>query len=86
MGQTKFFYKSVLESEGQAYTDVKNVLQEAKIPARVMHKIMLAISEAFTNALIHGNRYDPEKTIEIRLSVNNKVVTADVIDEGLCDT
>ncbi len=85
MGQTKFFYKSVLESEGQAYTDVKKVLQEAKIPARAMHKIMLAISEAFTNALIHGNKYNPEKTIEIRLSVNNKAVTADVIDEGLCD-
>ncbi len=85
MGKAKFFYESALESEDRAYTDVKKVLEEANISPKTIHRIMLAVSEAFTNALIHGNEYDPEKKIEIRISVNNKAVLADVIDEGLCD-
>jgi anti-sigma regulatory factor (Ser/Thr protein kinase) len=85
MKQTKFCYRSELESEGRAYTDVKKFLENTGVPAKILHRIMLAVSEAFTNALIHGNNYDPDKKIEIRLAVNNEAVLADVIDEGLCD-
>jgi len=85
MGEIKFIYESVLESEGRAYADVKKILQENGIPAKAMYHIMLAISEAFTNALIHGNNYDSAKKIEIRLNVNPDTISADVIDEGLCD-
>lgn len=75
----------MLESEGKAYTDIKNLLSGVNIHWKIINRIMLAISEAFTNALIHGNKYDPEKKIEIRIAINDKVVIADVIDEGHCD-
>jgi len=48
-------------------------------------KVLLAVSEAFTNALEHGNTFDPDKTIEISIGINNEVVTADIIDEGTAD-
>ncbi len=85
MEQKIFCYKSELESEGRAYTDVKKFLVEAGVSDKILYRIMLAVSEAFTNALEHGNNYDSNKKIEIRLTVNNKAIVADVIDEGLCD-
>jgi len=83
--KTKFIYESVLESEGQAYTDIKNLLSETNIHWKIINRIMLAISEAFTNAMIHGNKFIPDKKIEIDIAINDKWVTADVIDEGYCD-
>jgi serine/threonine-protein kinase RsbW len=85
MGHKIFCYKSELESEDRAYTDVKEFLVEAGVPDKISYRIMLAVSEAFTNALEHGNNYNPDKKIEIRLTVNTTAIFADVIDEGLCD-
>jgi len=80
-----FKYPSVLESEGQMYQEVKGVLSSSGIPDAMMYKILLVISEAFTNAMIHGNKYDPDKMIEISIVVNNKDIIADIIDEGQGD-
>lgn len=43
---------------------------------------MLAISEAFTNAMIHGNKLSPEKMIEVAITVNDDYIIADITDEG----
>lgn len=39
-------------------------------------------SEAFTNALVHGNDSNPSKQVTIRLAVNENHLSADIIDEG----
>jgi anti-anti-sigma factor len=77
-----FKYPSVIESEGAMYSDVKNVLMEAKVERRRLFSIMLAVSEAFTNALIHGNQFVAGKQIEVSITVNNDTIVADIIDEG----
>jgi anti-sigma B factor antagonist len=81
--QFDFKYKSILESEERMYQDVRGVLENSGLPDRLSRKVILAISEGFTNALIHGNKFDPEKEIEILLLINNEVVIADIIDEGV---
>jgi serine/threonine-protein kinase RsbW len=43
---------------------------------------VLAVSEAFTNALIHGNQFDAQKTIKISLDINKYELRADIIDQG----
>jgi anti-sigma regulatory factor (Ser/Thr protein kinase) len=40
------------------------------------------VSEAFTNALVHGNKKDSSKTIKIILKLNQHEILADIIDEG----
>ena len=45
-------------------------------------RFMLAVSEAFSNALIHGNELNPKKTIRVQLCINVDALSADIIDQG----
>jgi len=78
----RFIYQSVLESEERMYIEIKDYLTASDIPEPILRKALLAISEAFTNALIHGNRKDPGKNITIVIAINNNRLTADITDEG----
>lgn len=62
--------------------DLAEVLDKHKVTGFSKHSILVVISEAFTNALIHGNRMDPSKTIKIVIEINNDAMIADIIDEG----
>jgi anti-anti-sigma factor len=82
MNRKTYKYHSVLESEGRMYADVKSLLTEIDLEKRKLFNIMLAISEAFTNALIHGNCFDPDKMVEVAITINDEAMIADIIDEG----
>ena len=44
--------------------------------------VTLTIQEALTNALVHGNRCDPEKTTSISMSLNGSSLFVSVNDSG----
>ena len=44
--------------------------------------VALTIQEALTNALVHGNRCDAEKTISISISLNGASLSVSVNDSG----
>ncbi len=44
--------------------------------------IMVALTEAFNNALIHGNHNDPDKQIHIGFSLTDKEMIFEICDEG----
>ena len=46
------------------------------------HRVVLLTSEAATNAIEHGNRMDPGKTIEVELQVFPERVDVSVLDQG----
>ena len=78
----KLLYKSEVESNDMMLTDVEKILQENEIDGRLKNILLLAVSEAFTNALIHGNQSQPEKIIKLILTINENELSADIIDEG----
>ena len=82
MNYRQFKYCSIIESEAQMYEDIKAFLEQSGISGQFLYRIMLSVSEGFTNALTHGNGRDPNKNIEINISINNGSVDADIIDEG----
>ncbi|MGF1670361.1 MAG: ATP-binding protein [Balneolaceae bacterium] len=45
-------------------------------------KIELAVSEAVTNAIVHGNKLDEEKSVTVTGSVQNNRIVFKVTDEG----
>jgi serine/threonine-protein kinase RsbW len=45
-------------------------------------KVMLALSEAVTNAIVHGNEEDLNKKVNVHLKVNLTSVIISVRDEG----
>jgi serine/threonine-protein kinase RsbW len=44
--------------------------------------VRLAVEEAVTNAIKHGNRLDPRKTISIGMDVDSRQVEITVADQG----
>lgn len=64
------------------YADLKGLLTKIGITGRSAFNILLAVSEAFTNALVHANKYDSRKSIAVSIEVNKDALIADIIDEG----
>lgn len=44
--------------------------------------IMLAVTEATTNAIVHGNEFDPNKVVFIQVTHQNASLSFTVIDQG----
>jgi serine/threonine-protein kinase RsbW len=44
--------------------------------------VMLALSEAVTNAIVHGNKQDSDKKVHIKASQSNQKLTISIKDEG----
>lgn len=77
-----FRYPSVLESEERVLDDFESALQECGVPASACRGFLLAVSEAFNNAMVHGNGYDPTKQVTVGLEVKENSIRADILDEG----
>ncbi len=75
-------YQSVSESEEEMLDDVMCILAAHNIEGVLRQAFILTVSEAFTNALTHGNDYDPDKLIKICIYINHNSLAADIIDEG----
>ena len=82
MAMMEFTYPSIPESEEAMLDDILGAFKAAGLEEAVSHRASLAISEAYTNAFVHGNRRDPSKQIRIRLEINDKHVIADIEDQG----
>jgi anti-sigma regulatory factor (Ser/Thr protein kinase) len=82
MVRYQYQYKSVLASEEKMLDDLGLALSEPEIPAAIKHGFTLAVCEAFTNALLHGNKSNPSKVINVVLEVNESAIGADITDEG----
>jgi sigma-B regulation protein RsbU (phosphoserine phosphatase) len=57
-------------------------LQHSKFSEGVLLKIKLSLSELVANAIIHGNREDPDKFITIGYAISNTEFKACIVDEG----
>jgi serine/threonine-protein kinase RsbW len=75
-------YPSVMESEEKLVQQLDEAFSANNVSDGERRAFSLAISEAFTNALVHGNGLDAEKTIKICLDINNSELRADIIDQG----
>ncbi len=64
------------------FTDLEVAFRRFQIAGHLANDVKLCISEAFSNALTHGNKLDPAKRVILTLSVNAKEVRADIEDEG----
>ena len=82
MTPQEFRYPSVPESVGLMLDDLTAALNAENVEPGLVRQMLLAVSEAFTNALVHGNQLQPHKPIKIRLEVNETVIVADISDTG----
>jgi len=74
---------SSVTASGEAMLErLQAILEDNLVSPGEQRKFMLAVSEAFTNALIHGNEFNPKKTIRVQLCINEDDLSADIIDQG----
>lgn len=57
-------------------------LEELAYPPRDVFGVRLALEEALVNAIKHGNRHDPAKSVHIACSINAESVRIEITDEG----
>jgi anti-sigma regulatory factor (Ser/Thr protein kinase) len=84
MAEYSFTYASRLESEDQMLDDIQAVLELHQIVGARAWRLALVVSEAFTNALVHGNASDPQRLVGLAIKVNESEIVADISDEGAC--
>jgi len=80
----KLEYKSTLSLEAiPAFT--KRMLAKAESYCHdqdIWFDVRLAFEEALVNAVKHGNKADPSKTVRIIIEVNDKAITIEIKDQG----
>lgn len=77
-----FEYLSEQRAIPQIAEDISRILDKENVSPEERYPFMLAVSEAFTNAIIHGNANDQQKKVKVSITVNEKLLSADITDEG----
>jgi serine/threonine-protein kinase RsbW len=74
--------KSVPESINRIEQLIEEVCEKNNLNQTYFGCITIALTEAFENALEHGNKRDPEKTITLQFQVTQSGVQFNIKDEG----
>jgi serine/threonine-protein kinase RsbW len=82
----KTILKMVCRSVPKEITHIENFLQQIRLIKHIddgmMHRLLVACTEAVNNAIVHGNESNPEKKVSIRCIVSERMLTICVADEG----
>jgi serine/threonine-protein kinase RsbW len=81
----EFTYSSDLARLDDLYRELEKLFAKWRVPTAAVDDLMLCISEAATNAIVHAHGGDSSKQIHLRVELDNKVVTVDVDDYGQGD-
>ncbi len=61
---------------------VTEILSKTKLSRQKIINAELALAEAAANSILHGNKSDPNKNVEINVEVSKKEVIISIKDEG----
>jgi len=61
---------------------IDTVCEDLKLSEDNYGNILIAVTEAVNNAIIHGNKNNPTKTVNVIVDKISKEVTFTVIDQG----
>jgi serine/threonine-protein kinase RsbW len=63
------YYPSTLESVDLAEAEILQAAGEAGFEEEDQHRIGMAVRECMVNAVVHGNRYNRNKKVHVRVSL-----------------
>lgn len=79
---TELRLASRVEAIEEAATAISGIVSRAGIPEEAAFGIDMAVREAIANAVIHGNRLDATKLIEITVKSSSEFIEISVHDQG----
>jgi len=74
--------QSTLESVNQAEGKAEQMAAQAGFPEEVRGGISMAVREGMINAVLHGNHYDPHKSVNLTFEQNGPALVVTITDEG----
>jgi serine/threonine-protein kinase RsbW len=82
LGTTELKFPSRIETVGEAAAAVSDFMNRLGIAEDVAFGVDMAVREAVTNALVHGNKLDDAKVVELKLRNTPAVLEITVQDQG----
>ena len=73
---------SIKENVAVVESFIENAGEKIKIKDSVYGNVLVSVTEAVNNAIVHGNKEDKEKKVKIKLKENKKSIRFVVEDEG----
>ncbi len=61
---------------------VTEILSKTKLSSQKITNVELALAEAAANSILHGNKSDPNKNVEINVEVSAQEIVISIKDEG----
>ena len=78
----KLVIQSNLENVRKVEPFLREYCNNMRLDDATYHDMLLALTEAVTNSIRHGNGCNPNKTVEISMEENNGQLHVKVHDEG----
>ena len=79
---TELRFPSSIEAVNQASAAVSDFVNSLGVSEDVAFGVDMAVREAVTNAVVHGNKVDGNKEVEIRLANSPEALEITVHDQG----
>ena len=74
---------SIKENVSVVESFIENVGEKIRIEETIYGNVLVSVTEAVNNAIVHGNKEDKNKKVRLGLKQNKKSVRFIVEDEGL---
>jgi len=78
----KIRIESKLSNLGVVENAVDTITRDAGINKEYYGKILVSVMEAVNNAIIHGNKSDKKKFVDIEIILENSSMSVTVMDQG----
>ena len=80
--QKKICFSSVPENLSKVEKLIEDICEDHGIKEDYYGNILISITEAVNNAIQHGNKYNPDKSVEIAFETNREELCFKIADEG----
>jgi serine/threonine-protein kinase RsbW len=84
--QTNFDEEIIFSSifSNITYSDkiVNYINEKITIPEDIFGNILLSLSEAINNAIVHGNKFNKDKLVYVKYKYKNDILVLEIKDEG----
>ncbi len=82
----KCIYEMTCQSNQKEISRIEEFLRQVSTQQHIddgmTYRLLVACTEAVNNAIIHGNKSDPDKEVNIKCVANRDALTISVTDEG----
>ncbi len=74
---------SIKENVSVVESFIENIGEKTRIKEAIYGNVLVSVTEAVNNAIVHGNKEDKNKKVRLGLKQNKKSVRFIVEDEGI---